>query len=150
MKRSFNKTWGVISLSVFILSGLNFCVLLLPIPAMASEEQPTSRAMPRPVMGTCGGHATRAEAPVVHPAKGLSADSDSQNGNTVLPCCANHEKTSLTDLPKEKDGFHPIIIPAQALTGYGSYQIYYNSSGYLFLDLPPPEAGLISSIFKKE
>jgi len=149
MKRSFNKTWGIISLSVFILSGLNFCVLLLPVPAMASDEQPASHTMPRPVMGTCDGHMAEAKT-AGSQTHSLKTSFNNETGNSILPCCANHEKTSSTDLPKEKDGFHPIIIPAQALTRYGSYQIYYNSSGYLFLDLSPPETGLLSAIFKKE
>lgn len=149
MKRGFNKTWGIISLSIFILSGLNFCVLLSPAPAMASEEQPAGHAMPRPEMGTCGGHLSESKT-AVSQTHSFKNSFNNEAGNSILPCCANHEKTSLTDLPKEKDGFHPVIIPAQALAGLGSCQINYNSSGYLFLDLPPPEAGLLSSIFKKE
>lgn len=72
------------------------------------------------------------------------------NKNTVLPCCLDHEKiTKIDNAPNLKiNDLLFYATPNESLSD--SEALIQNSLSLQLLDLPPPKADTLFSVFKKE
>jgi hypothetical protein len=145
MKKAIKKFshWTSALLAIFFLTGLNFCVFLSPQPveakAVAKKEKSADYSC----------HADKMSV-FVHKTKNNAGEKvKNEESRTILPCCENHNKCAKTDVPREDvfTGQLTVAMPIKVDLG-GPERI--NSADILIVDLPPPEAGLISSIFKRE
>lgn len=70
--------------------------------------------------------------------------------NTVLPCCQDHEKiTEIDNVPNLKIN-NPIFYATPDENLLDPKALIQDSSSIQSLDLPPPKADVLSSVFKKE
>lgn len=143
-----NKIKASVVLAFFLVSGLNMCMLFLPAPVEAVEVTAVEKVK-SPCQGKNMDHGKMAhkKSPANYVAK---ADTNNKKTNTVLPCCENHDRGNTVDIPREKISFGQIDCPAQIDFKIIEPRIVKNSSDILVVDLPPPEADLIASVFKRE
>jgi len=74
----------------------------------------------------------------------------SSSKNTVLPCCLDHNKiTQIDDAPK-LEANNPIFYATSNENLSDAKALIQNSSAIQLLDLSPPKADILESVFKKE
>ena len=72
------------------------------------------------------------------------------NKNTVLPCCLDHDRITQIDNAPKLEINNPIFYATSENNISKATTLIQNSLFDQSLDLPPPKADILSSIFKKE
>ena len=77
-------------------------------------------------------------------------NNNTSDKNAVLPCCLDHNKvTKINDAPKLEVN-NPIFYATSNENLSDAKALIQNSSAIQLLDLSPPKADILESVFKKE
>lgn len=144
----------MVVLAFFLASGLNMCLLFLPAQVLAAEEAVAQKSTSMPCHGKKIGQMEMVHEKMAHKKSQANninlSKTENKKSNTVLPCCENHDKGTKVNVPREEISFDQIQCPMTIDFNFTPPQIVINTSDILVVDLPPPEAGLISSTIKRE
>lgn len=157
IRKKFNKAAWVL-LVVFLLGNLNLC--LLPSVASAKIKQETvsvnvSAANLSETIYTNIDSGSCEESHNIYQINKIAANrvatqKDTNNRNSILTCCQNHNGIAKINTPKDPDLGNFIFHEVATEGVFAQAELFPNSSHTSLLELPPPEGKLLASVIKKE
>lgn len=141
-------------LGLMVLINFGFCLMPLAVSAqiLAKPKEIVPEISQKDINfseeGNCedAGHNYKTETPE---AKTDQSDT-AQNKNAVLPCCLDHGRITKIDNAPDQE-INGLISYASQGGNFSDLEAPTQNSSYIqSLELPPPKADRLSSVFKKE